>query len=209
MGPLNPSDIKMFRATDIIYDNVLKILNDTFLLKSDNPTGLFRTIDSALDWRLIDNLPVDKFPWAILEFVEIGRVEEEQAPDVFTYPLRLAMVMMTYADRGNQEYLVRNPNFELGQSYEDQESGGKNKNPGVMDLYKVVAGYFWGYRHTQELSIFGIPRNNQVDYGIQRWTFERIGIPTVPAVQGMLVDPMFRGVQADFTFLVRERNDFF
>ena len=211
--PLEARDMRMFRAVPLIYDALFDILEQTFLITSQNPTGLFRTVERGLDFQLGSNLPVDKFPWAVLEFGATGRVNEEQAPYVYIYPLQLSMVLMTFADKGDQEYLVRNPNYEVGVNLNTLSSTvdtkGRNTNPGIMDMYTTVAGFFWGYKTTKQFAELGIPRTDQIDYGINNWTFDRAAAPDVPGIAAMMeVDVRFRGVQIDFIFDVRERNEF-
>ena len=213
-------DMRMFRAVPLIYDALFDILQETFLITSQNETGLFRTVERGLDFQLGSNLPVDKFPWAVLEFGATGRVNEEQAPYVYIYPLQLSMVLMTFADKGDQEFLVRNPYYKVGVDLNKINTGminpdspidteGHNTNPGIMDLYTTVAGFFWGYKTTKQFAQLGIPRTDQIDYGINNWTFDRAAAPDVPGIAAMMeVDVRFRGVQIDFIFDVRERNEF-
>ena len=185
----------IFRTLGPIYDVMFTALRDEFAISENPDNGIFKTCQSGLHFKATSELKPTEFPWAFMEFGSITPVEAERMPQVFRYELTYPMVLMTFADRGNQDRLVFNP---------DKANAGEavNKNPGIGDMVASVSKFFWETYHTSRFGVF----DSDDDYTIHDWTVSRVGTPTVSQVQAMLVHPYLRAVQLDFTFDIRERT---
>ena len=186
----------MFKTIRPIYNKLFTILNDEFSLDENSDGGIFKTFQAGLFFRDENVLASHLFPWAFLEFGNIGDVQRYRSPEVYKYELNYPLVLMTFADMGDQDRLVFNDN---------KEEGGYNVNPGIGDLVEKVGGFLWDQYHSNRLDLFDV-RSIKDKYGIENWTYSGVGTPTVPHVQTMMIHPYFRAVQIDITFEVVERQ---
>ena len=183
----------IFRAIRPAYFLIFDVIHTNFDLKANPDGGLFRTTQAGLHFREEDVLASNMFPWAFLELGNVTSTEPRRAPNVFGYEVTFQLVVMTFADLGNQDRLVFNKDVgNTGQSV--------NKNPGYGDLIERVMGYLWQYYHKNR---FGI---REEDYTIYDWKITGVGTPNIAHLQMMLLHPYIRARQINITCQVDERS---
>jgi len=152
------------------------------VLNTDSTFDYVKTKGAAIVQRGDDLLAYHMFPWLFFELFPITITAPFRMPQNWNYELTVPLVALTMADRGDMNSLIVND--------------GTNNLKGIGDIVKDIGTLFWTYQHSH----FGVS-------GINKWTFGRVGAPTVMHIQTLLQHPYIRGVQVDFVFDVSERSD--
>ena len=189
----------MYKAMEPVYSKLFNILNDNFAKSENSETGIFSTVQRGLFFRDENVLASHLFPWAFVEYSETGSLEVKRSPEVYRYDLHYTITCMTFADRGDQDRLVFNPDVDGDTKF--------NKNPGIGDIVAEVGGFFWDNYHTNRLDIFDGEEASE-EYAVNDWVIGGVGVPENPHVQMMMTHPYMRAVQFRFVFDITERTGF-
>ena len=165
-----------------IYDRLFSILEAA--AEGEGTLSYFRTMQRAFDPRDPNLLAPHQFPWLFTEIGGYSELDLHRFPSNWKYQFSIAIVYMTFADRGNVTDLVFT------------ESG--NQNKGVGDITADIGNVVWAHKND-----FGAVAENAT---IVDWTIGRVGYPNVLKIQGMLMSELIRGLQMDLVFKISETS---
>ena len=174
----------MFTALEPIFNEIYKILNDEFAVGTD---PVFKTFEKGFQYKQQKIISKEIYPWGFLDWGKPGNVSLVRAPRVFGYRVIFPLVLITYADEGEQETLIYQGNVST------------NTNLGIGDLITQVSSFIWNNYHER---LFPVPPSNE--WSVMRWTIDRVSEPTISYVRPLLMSPLIRAAQIDFNLEVTE-----
>lgn len=162
-----------------IYDRLFAILEAA--AAGSGTLSYFKTMQRAFFPRAENLLAPTLYPWLFIEFGGISGIDLHRFPANWKYEFTIAVVYMTFADRGDVTDLVF--------------SADGNTNKGVGDITADLGSVLWG--------------GNKADFGVEGiidWTIGRVGYPSVLNIQRLLLSEYIRGLQMDLVFKISETD---
>lgn len=201
----------MYKGLRPIYDNLYAVIGENFGPESGNTDFKVKRFDRGFFHQSGKN-PIREYPLAFLEWGRVSDVELFQSPEEYVY-------IVTY----RLFYFIQtggNPSQLANQVFRELKEDGTPKDPnspvGVGEFAQEVCDFFWREHHTGRFALAWGSGEDQDDWSILDFTvdasvisFSAVTDVTLLSIRKFLEDDeSFRGIQVNFSFRVREREEF-
>lgn len=186
----------MFQALKPLYDRLYEIISAEFVTRRALITTFERGF-AARDPRTTDN---SLYPWALLEWANIGEVHTVANPNNFvrypytaSYQVDVPLLIMTFADAAEQDRLIFN----------NEPAANNNQNLGIGDLVHQISDHLFDHYRS---GFFTDPPSP--DWIVPMWTIGGVQTPRSAHINSLLVlNNHIRATQINIRIIVAEVTD--
>ena len=198
----------MYRSLRRIYDTLYNVLDTEFGPETDDSE--LQTFNRGFFFQKGQN-PVNEYPLAFLEWGRVSDVEVNRAPEEYSYIV--VYRLFYFIQTGGKECDLANQVFRF-------DPTDTSSPPGVGEFAEKVCNFFFSMHHTSRFSeAWEYPDNmdSETEWSILDLTvdasiitFSTVTDATLLSIRQFLEgNPDFRGIQINFSFRVREREEIF